>query len=216
MASSLNIIANHKIEFDSPEYVIEQFGNSLNIELLEGNRRDLHSLPQTDNFDEAKFYVSAESLGQNFEKWKHVEVLSNYKPLHNFKIFCKTIQIFTNILVKYWRPLLEQEPFNESLSKQFEHTSKNWSLIEESTKTIISKLKGSQIVFLSDDYENISDLCYASELHIQNLIEILTKNYSSTQLKWIKGNDMKKRLRYNWLNLIVDENQVWKLDPNID
>jgi len=215
LASSLNIIANHKIQFDYPESVIEQFRNLINIELLEDNRRDLHSILKTEIFDEAQFYVSRESLKQNFEKWGYVEILSNYKPLYNFKIFRKTIQIFTNILIKYWRPLLEQEPYDESLAKQFEHTSKNWNLIEEGAKTIISKLNGSQIIYLSDDYENISDLCYEGELDIQKLIEILTKNYSSTQLNWIKGSDMKKRLRYNWLNLIIDENEKWNLDSNI-
>lgn len=214
MASSLNIIANHRIQFDNPEYVIEQFEKCLNIQTFEGNRRDLHSIPKTENFNEAKFYVYKEGLQDNFEKWNYVEVLSNFKPLYNFKIFKKTILIFTNILVKYWRPLLEQEPYDESRIKQFEHTSKNWSLIEQSTKTIISKLNGSQILYLSDDYENISDLCYEGELCIQELIETLTKNYNSTQLNWIKENDMRKRLKYNWVNYIFEENEKWNLAPN--
>jgi len=214
LASSLNIIANHRIQFDNPEYVIEQFEKCLNIQTFEGNRRDLHSIPKTENFNEAKFYVYKEGLQDNFEKWNYVEVLSNFKPLYNFKIFKKTILIFTNILVKYWRPLLEQEPYDESRIKQFEHTSKNWSLIEQSTKTIISKLNGSQILYLSDDYENISDLCYEGELCIQELIETLTKNYNSTQLNWIKENDMRKRLKYNWVNYIFEENEKWNLAPN--
>lgn len=214
MASSLNIIANHRMQFDKPEYVIEQFERSLNIQTFEGNTRYLQSIPKTEHFNEAKFYVNNKDLQENFEKWNYIEVLSNYKPLYNFKVFKKTILIFTNILIKYWRPLLEQEPYDESLTKQFEHTSKNWSLIDQNTKTIIRKLNGSQILYLSDDYENITDLCYEGELSIQELIETLTKNYSSTQLKWIKGNDMPKRLRYNWLNFILAENDKWNLAPN--
>ena len=214
MASSLNIIANHKFQFDDPEVVINQFEKSLNIQVLDGNRRDLHSEPNTENFNEAKYYVSQDSLHQNFKKWDYVEILSNYKPLYNFKIFKKTILIFTNLMIKYWRPLLEEEPYDESLSSQFQHTSKFWNLMQQNTKTIICKLNGSQILYLSDDYDKIFDLCYEGELDIQNLINAITTNYSTTQMEWIKGNDMKKRLRYNWLNLRLDGNNEWVLNSN--
>ena len=215
MASSLNIIVNHKFQFDDPEIVVKQFEKSLNIQVMEGNRRDLHSEPKTENFSEAKYYLTQDCLHQNFNKWNYVEVLSNYKPLYNFKIFKKTILIFTNLMIKYWRPLLEEEAYDESLSSQFQHTSKFWNLMQQSTKTIVNKLSGSQILYLSDDYDNISDLCYEGELDIQNLIKAISMNYSTTQMEWIKGNDLKKRLRYNWLNLKINENNKWELDANL-
>lgn len=214
MASSLNIIANHRIQFTTPEHVIEQFEKSLNVQVLNRNGKDLHSILKTENFNESKFYVNKESLKNNFEKWNYVEIMSNYKPLYNFKILKKTILIFTNLLIKYWRPLLEDESFDESLKSQFQYTSHNWSLIKEEANIITEKLNGSQILYLSDDYENISDLCYEGELNIQGLIKKITENYNATQLNWIKENGMKKRLRHNWLNLKIDENNNWDLDPN--
>lgn len=214
MASSLNIIADHRIQFDNPENVIEQFEKCLNIQTFAGNRRDLHNITKTDNFYEAKFYVHEESLQDNFKKWNYVEVLSNYKPLYNFKIFKKTILIFTNLMIKYWRPLLENELHNESLSSQFLHTFHNWNILKESTKTIVTKLNGTQIIYLSDDYDNISDLCYEGKYNIQEFIKTLTQEYSSVQLNWIKSNDFKKRLRYNWLNYRINDDSQWELDPN--
>jgi hypothetical protein len=214
LASSLNIIVNHKFQFDDPEFVIRQFEKSMNIQVLDGNRKDLHSEPKTEIFSEAKFYVSQDSLHQNFKKWDYVEILSNYKPLYNFKIFKKTILIFSNLMIKYWRPLLEKESYDESLSSQFQHTSNFWNLMQESTKTIVNKLNGSKILYLSDDYDNISDLCYEGELNIQDLINAITLNYNSTQMEWIRGNDMKKRLWYNWLNLKINENNIWELDEH--
>jgi len=176
LASSLNIIVNHKFQFNDPKLVIRQFEKSLNIQVVDGNRKDLHSEPKTENFSEAKFYVHQDSLHQNFNTWNYVEILSNYKPLYNFKIFKKTILIFTNLMIKYWRPLLEEESYDDSLSNQFQHTSKFWNLIQESTQTIVSKLNDSQILYLSDDYDNISDLCYKGELNIKDLIKELTAN----------------------------------------
>jgi hypothetical protein len=214
LASSLNIITNHRIQFDNPKFIIEQFEKCLNIKVVEGNRRDLHSVSKTDKFNEAKFYIHKESLEENFRKWNYVEVLSNYRPLYNFKIFKKTILIFTNLMIKYWRPLLEKDPYDESLSSQFQHTSQNWNLLKESTKTIVNQLNGSRIIFLSDDYDNISDLCYEGECNIQELIKTMTQEYSSTQLNWIQSNDFKKRLRYNWLNYRIRDDNQWELDPN--
>jgi hypothetical protein len=179
--------------------------------VLDGNRKDLHNGPKTESFNEAKFYVSQDSLRHNFEKWNYVEILSNYKPLYSFMIFEKTILIYTNLLIKFWRSLLEEESYDESLSSQLQHTSKFWFLLQESTKIIVSKLNESQILYLSDDYGNIFDLCYEGELNIQELIKVITMNYSPTQMEWIRGNDIKKRLRYNWLNLKINENNNWEL-----
>ncbi len=212
MASSLNIIVNHKFQFEDPEYVIKQFENLLNTQVVDCNRKDLHIEPKTEKFNEAKYYVSQDSLLQNFENWNYVEILSNYKPLYNFKIFKKTILIFTNLMIKYWRPLLEGETYDNSLLTQYQHTTKFWNLIQENTKTIVNKLNESQVLYLSDEYDNISDLCYQGNHCIPDLINVITMNYSSTQLKWINESDMKKRLRFNWLNLIINENNKWVLN----
>jgi hypothetical protein len=181
MASSLFIIGNHQIQFDNPRSIIKDIEELLDIEIMDGTYKNLGGQPKTVKFDEAKFYSSFEHFEHNFDNWNMVKIISNYKPCYEIIIYRKTILLCTNILIKYWRHLLLNEREDESLKTQFQDTIDNWSKIDVVAKMMIEKLNGSQLLYLSDDYENIADKCLEGEIDIQKMIEILTKDYSSTQ-----------------------------------
>lgn len=214
MASSLDIIGNHKIEFDNPKNIIKRIEASLGIKVKDGSYSTLNDKPKNPEFDKALFYSSFEHFEHNFNNWKMVKIISNYDPCYEIKIYKKTILINTNLLVKYWKPVLLDLPKEDSRVNQYQHTIETWKQVESVSKKIIKKLNGSQILYLSDDYENITDECFEGEFEIQDIIRILTKDYNTTQYNWITENKSTNRLRYNWLNMKLDSNGNWMLDPN--
>ena len=52
------------------------------------------------------------------------------------------------------------------------------------------------------------------KIEIQKMIVELVKDFSSTQLNWIKDENLTNRLRFNWLNMKITYDNDWKLDLN--
>lgn len=181
---------------------------------MDGTYDYLKDQPKTLMLDDVKFYNSFEHNEYNFRKWKIVKLISNYEPCYEIIICKKTTLLFTNILMKYWRPILLDEAIDESLQVQYQHTIDNWINAESFAKMITRKLNGSQLLLLSDNNERISDECYLGEANIQQMIEILANNFTTTQLKWIKEMELENRLRLGWLNMKLGDNQKWILNTN--
>ncbi len=214
MANGLHIIGNHQIDFISAKHVIGQFEEWSGIKVEDGTYKTLNSTPKSLIESEAKFYCSYNHSEYNFEQGKMVKIISNYTPCSEIIILSKTILFNTNLLIKYWKPLLLKEWFHESLKSQFQHTSDNWTQLERFTKTLIQNLNGSELLFISDAYENITDACYEGDISIRDMLGILSKEYNSTEYNWIKGTELKNRLRYDWFNMTLDMHQNWILAPN--
>ena len=106
MASSLNIIGNHKIEFNNGQNVIKQVEELLGIEVKNGTYKTLNGKEKTVNESDIELYSSYEHLQYNFEKWKMVKIISTYIPCYEITILEKTALLYSNILIKYWKPLL--------------------------------------------------------------------------------------------------------------
>ena len=79
MGSLLGIVGNHKLNFSSGKDVINQFQSILNVEIKNGTYQSNEVKNKHEDPNQIEYFVALDYLDQNFERWKEVRLMTNYK-----------------------------------------------------------------------------------------------------------------------------------------
>ena len=198
MGSLLQILGNHDLEFNSGKRAVQLFEDRLNIEVKNGTYQTESVKNKIDDIQQIKFFTAYDFVEENYEKWKEVKILTNYKYCSEISIFEKVIRYENACKYSYWKNCMFNEIFPEDRIKQYEFCVVSWKRVNDLSIKLTRLLGGETLIYFDDSrFQNEEDIYHQGE-SIKVLIDEMSKKWIPTAFEDILNRKEEFNVRNGW------------------
>ncbi len=182
MGSLLEIVGNHKLQFNAGKDVVNQFQSILNVKIKNGTYQSHEVRNKQEDRNQIEYFVALDSLEQNFKRWKEVKIMTNYKYCSEINFYEKTLRFNNGCRYKYWNTNIFEEAYQEDLKQQYESCKIYWAEVHEFSKNITKQLGGEMQIYFEDSrFQEEMDLCFQGKSLIQ-IFEVMKEKWVPTEI----------------------------------
>ena len=198
MSSALEIIGNHKLKFNSGKEVINQFQSILNATIKDGTYQSNEVNYQHEDRNQIEYFVALDHLEKNFNTWKTVKVMTNYKYSSEINIYEKALSFNNRCGYKYWKENLLEKAHEEGLKDKYESCKTAWKEAHKFSKDIVKQVGGEMMIYFEDSrFQDEIDLCYQGKPLIQ-VFELMKKKWEPTELNEVRKKSNEFLVKNGW------------------
>jgi hypothetical protein len=177
MGSLLEIVGNHKLNFSSGKDVVNQIQSILNVEIKNGTYQSNEVKNKHEDPNQIEYFVALDYLEQNFDRWKEVKLMTNYKYSSEINIHGKTLSFNNGCRYKYWNVNLFEEEYEEAFKGQYEFCKTYWKEVQMFSVNITKRFGGEMQIYFEDSrFQEEIDMCVQGKS--------LNYIYDAMQEKW--------------------------------
>ena len=188
MGSLLQIVGSHKLNFNSGKDVINQLQSIFNLEIKNGTYQSNEVVNKQEDFNQIDYFVAFDYLEENFNKWKQVKIMTNYKYCGELNIYEKTLSYDNGCRYKYWNGNFFEEEYKEELNHQYHFCNTYWKEVHKFSKKATKHLGGEMQIYFEDSrFQEETDLCYQGK-SLNQVFDIMKLKWEPTEI-----NEARKR-----------------------
>ena len=183
MGSLLEIIGNHKLIFTSGKTVVSQLESILSTKIKNGTYHASEVQNKHDQIDKIEYFTAYDALEQNFDTWKEVRILTNFKYCSEINIHRQTLSYSNGCRYKYWKGLLFDEGYNEKLKNQYEFCKISWNEVHKFSSDFSRLIRGDTLIFFEDSrFQDEIDMSFAGE-SLASIIDVMKEKWKAVKLQ---------------------------------
>jgi hypothetical protein len=198
MGSILEIVGNHKLNFSSGKEVVNQLQSIFDIEIKNGTYQSNEVKNKHEDSNKIEYFIALDYLEQNFDRWKEVKLMTNYKFCSELNIHRKTLKFSTGCRYKYWKVNLFEDEYDENLKEQYEFCKTHWNEVHKFSLNITNLVEGDMQIYFEDSrFQDELDMCFQGK-PLNNIFEAMQEKWKPTELNEARNRKDEFLVKNGW------------------
>ena len=198
MSTLLQIVGNHKLEFNSGQEAINLLVDNLNVEIADGNYDSDNVRNKVNEPSEIKYFVNFEHLDRNFNLWNAIKIHTNYKYCPEINLFRKTISFDNNCTYSNWKDVILKNDVSQDNKNKHIYCQVAWKHINTLSVAITRKIGGNKIILFDDSrFQNEEELYHKGE-SIETVIKEFSEKWPPTEFEEIINRKSEFNVQNGW------------------